>query len=90
LKKAEVIKLDARELNHPEPLERSRLKFLQLDDDNCFHLIIRRLPKPLLVIAKNQNILFEYKQVNENEWHVVFTKNQNLNLKEILEELVNV
>jgi len=86
----EVIKLDARELNHPEPLERSRLKFLLLNDDNCFYLIIRRLPKPLLVIAKNQDIIFEYKQISENEWHIVFAKNRDINLKEVLGELVNV
>jgi len=47
LKEVEILKLDVRGLNHPEPLERSVEMFKELNSSNCMYLHIHRYPKPL-------------------------------------------
>ncbi|HIP52142.1 MAG TPA: DUF2249 domain-containing protein [Campylobacterales bacterium] len=47
MKEVEILKLDVRGLNHPEPLERSVEMFKELNSSNCMYLHIHRYPKPL-------------------------------------------
>ena len=90
MKEVEILKLDVRGLNHPEPLERSVEMFKELNSSNCMYLHIHRYPKPLLLIADRQGIRFKTKESDEGEWHILFTKNPALNLNVILQELCNV
>jgi len=90
LKEVEILKLDVRGLNHPEPLERSVEMFKKLNSSNCMHLHIHRYPKPLLIIAKKQGIRFYAYETDKKEWHILFTKNHTLNLNEMLQELCSV
>ena len=88
MKDIEILKLDARRLNHPEPLERSVEMFKELNSFNCMHLYIHRYLKPLLIIAKKQGLRFEAKETDKGEWHIIFTKNPKLDLKKILKEII--
>ncbi|SFP76417.1 DUF2249 domain-containing protein [Hydrogenimonas thermophila] len=90
MKEVEILKLDVRGLNHPEPLERSVEMFKKLNSSNCMHLHIHRYPKPLLAIADNQGIRFDACETEEGEWHILFTKNPALDLNKMLQELNNV
>lgn len=54
------------------------------------HLHIHRYPQPLLMIAKRHGFRFEALENSKGEWHILFTKNQNLDLKAILQELGDV
>ena len=86
----EILRFDARGLNHPEPLEQSVKMMKKLNDYNCMHLHIHRYPQPLLMIAKSHGIRFELKESDGGEWHIIFTKNPKLDLRKLLEEIDNV
>ncbi len=90
MKDIEILKLDVRGLDHPEPLERSVQMMKQLHDTNCMHLHIHRYPQPLLMIAKRHGFRFDALENSKGEWHILLTKNQNLDLKAILQELCDV
>lgn len=90
MKEVEILKLDVRGLNHPEPLERSVEMFKELNSSNCMYLHIHRYPKPLLIIAEKQDIRFDAYEIDKGEWHILFTKNPALDLNEMLQELCNV
>ncbi|WP_353663078.1 DUF2249 domain-containing protein [Hydrogenimonas sp. SS33] len=75
-----MIELDARGLNHPEPLERSMDVFKWMDGEDIFHLTIHRLPQPLLMIAERFGIRYEVCEAGEGEWHVYFTKSPTVDL----------
>ena len=75
-----MIELDAREMNHPEPLERSMDVFKWMDGDDVYKLVIHRKPQPLLMIAERFGIRYEACEVGEREWHVYFTKSPEVDL----------
>ncbi len=86
----EILELDARGLNHPEPLERSVQMFQKLDGSNLFHLLIHRLPQPLLIIAERYGIRFEVCEAAENEWHILFSKSEELDLEKVMKRYCSV
>lgn len=90
MKEVEILKLDVRGLNHPEPLEYSVEMFKELNSSNCMHLHIHRYPQPLLMIAKRHGIRFDTCKTDRGEWHILFTKNPALDLSTMLQELCNV
>ena len=76
--------LDARELAHPEPL-RISLEYLQeMSNRDYFYMLNIREPIPLLELAKEKGFkLFTHKDNNEN-WHIIISKNSQQNLEELL------
>ncbi len=90
MKGVEVLEFDARGLNHPEPLERSVQMFRKLDSSNLFHLLIHRLPRPLLAIAERHGIRFKVCEAAENEWHILFSKNEELDLEKVMKRYCSV
>ena len=85
-----MIELDARNLEHPEPLERSVAIFAELEAEKIFHLIIHRYPRPLLMIAQKRGIRYEECQKSEREWHLLFTRDPTVDLKRTIEEICRV
>ena len=76
--------LDARAMNHPEPLERAISILRNLDKRGYLYMIHRMQPIPLLALANDYNlnaISFE----NEGVWHILITPNREVDLKELLE-----
>ena len=76
--------LDARELEHPEPLQKAIEALGQLDEDSLFYMLHRKNPIPLIEIAKGRGFTVFYKESKEGEWHILITKNQNLDLSKYL------
>ncbi|BDY13660.1 DUF2249 domain-containing protein [Hydrogenimonas cancrithermarum] len=75
-----MLELDVRGLNHPEPLERSVEMFKRMGPKDLFRLVIHRMPQPLLMIAQRHGIRYRVCQVSEAEWHIWFTRDENLDL----------
>jgi len=76
----EKIALDARELEHPKPLELSIKALRTLNDTNYFYMLHRKNPVPLLDLAKEQNFQAFTKEDSEGNWHILIAKNPNISL----------
>jgi len=76
--------LDARELEHPIPLEKAIDALKQLDDKSYFYMLHRKEPIPLLALASEHNLNFISKEENR-VWHILISPNENIDLKELLE-----
>jgi TusA-related sulfurtransferase len=78
------IVLDARELEHPKPLELAMKALRELSDENYFYMIHRKNPIPLLDLATEQKFSV-YNQEDENgEWHILISKLSNVDLSELI------
>jgi hypothetical protein len=73
--------LDAREMSHPEPLEKAIAILRQLDNDSCLYMLSRKNPTPLLKIAEENRLQTITQEVVPNEWHILITPNDNIDLK---------
>ncbi len=73
--------LDAREMSHPEPLERAVDILKELDHDSCLYMLMRKNPIPLLNIAKENKLQYISTEVVPNEWHILITPNQEVDLQ---------
>lgn len=78
------IALDARELEHPKPLEISMKALRELDDESYFYMIHRKNPVPLLDLASEQNFQVFNKEDSDGNWHILICKNPNINLSELV------
>ncbi|SFV61460.1 hypothetical protein MNB_SV-9-1458 [hydrothermal vent metagenome] len=76
--------LDARELEHPKPLEEAIKTLRELDEDSYFYMIHRKNPIPLVNLAKEQNFKIISHQESENLWHILVAKNGDIELEEFL------
>jgi len=79
------IGLDTRELAHPEPLEMA-IKILQnLDDETYLYMLHRKNPLPLIDLAKEKQFQVLNQKDDSNEWHVLISKNKNVDLNDFLD-----
>jgi len=76
--------LDARELSHPEPLERAVAILRELDHESCLYMTIRKNPIPLLKLAEKNRFNYLSREVRVGEWHVLITPNTGIDLTEHL------
>jgi hypothetical protein len=81
----ERIYLDAREMEHPVPLERAIASLRQLDDDNYFHMYHRKYPVPLIDMAQAQGFRIVTEQTDDGLWHILIARNHNIPLEELLD-----
>jgi len=80
------IVLDARELEHPRPLELAMKALRELDGENYFYMIHRKNPIPLLDLASEQNFqVFNKKDENE-DWHILISKTHDIDLSAFIKE----
>jgi len=77
--------LDARAMEHPEPLERAITILRELDEEGYLYMLHRKEPLPLLALAREHRLNHLSHQVAEEEWHILITPNQTLKLEELLE-----
>jgi hypothetical protein len=78
------IDLDARELEHPQPLEQA-MKILQnLDDDSYFYMLHRKNPVPLIDLAQEHHFQVLSQEDNNKEWHILISQNTSIDLKQYL------
>jgi len=78
------IALDARELEHPMPLERAMKALHRLSDSNYFYMIHRKNPIPLIDLAKEQHFQVLSQEPIEGEWHILICKNPQIILSDLL------
>jgi len=79
------IGLDTRELAHPEPLEMA-IKILQdLDDETYLYMLHRKNPLPLIDLAKENQFQVLNKEDDSKQWHVLISKNKNVDLNDFLD-----
>jgi hypothetical protein len=76
--------LDARELSHPEPLERAVAILRELDASSYLYMKVRKNPIPLLKLAEEHRFNTLSREVTVGEWHVLITPNTQLDLQEYL------
>ena len=79
--------LDARCMEHPEPLEKAIAIIRKLDDTNYLYMLHRMQPVPLIALAKEHNL--NYLSIcDDNEiWHILISINKNINLNNMLSNI---
>jgi len=78
------ILLDARELEHPKPLEHAMHALRELDETNYFYMIHRKNPIPLLDLASEQNFQVLNREDSQGDWHILICRNPDIDLSELL------
>jgi hypothetical protein len=78
------ITLDAREMEHPKPLELAIGILKDLDDESYLYMLHRKEPIPLIDLAKEQHFQMLSHQDTKKEWHILIAKNNSFDLKEYL------
>lgn len=78
--------LDARELEHPLPLELAIDNLKKLDDNSYFYMLHRKEPIPLLALASEHNLNFISKQNGDGNWHILISPNKDALLDELIKE----
>ena len=78
--------LDARELEHPVPLELAIDNLKKLDDNSYFYMLHRKEPIPLLALANEHNLNFISKYGKDNNWHILITPNKEVSLEIYLKD----
>ena len=81
--------LDARSLEHPEPLELAIEALKSLDKNSYFYMLHRKEPIPLLALASEHNLNFISHQDENSQWHILISQNQDINLQDLINPLNN-
>ncbi len=76
--------LDARKMEHPEPLERAIEALKKLDENSYFYMLHRKEPIPLLALASEHNLNFISKKGEDNSWHILITPNLEVKLEQFI------
>ena len=79
------ILLDAREMEHPEPLQISLTHLRTMEDDEYLYMINLRKPIPLIEIVKEKELFYITHQDSQEIWHILISKNPTCNLEELLD-----
>ena len=79
------IYLDARDMEHPEPLEKAIAILRTMDRNSCLYMIHRKNPLPLLALAKEHSLNSHICEINE-QWHIIISIDKNIDLKKLIEE----
>ena len=80
--------LDARELEHPKPLEEAIVALRELDDKSYFYMLHRKNPIPLLSLAEGQNFELLTYEESEGVWHILISKNREIDLNHLIEKSI--
>jgi len=79
------IYLDAREMEHPEPLEKSMKIIQSLDENSYLYMLHRKNPLPLIDLAKKHLLNVLTKEDANKLWHILICKNQTIELSDFLD-----
>jgi len=80
--------LDARELEHPKPLEQAIVALRELDDESYFYMLHRKNPIPLLSLAEGQSFKLLSYEESEGVWHILISKNREIDLNNLIEKSI--
>jgi uncharacterized protein (DUF2249 family) len=79
------ITLDAREMEHPIPLQLALGHLQKMAQEEYLYMIHRKKPIPLIELAKEKEFLYLVKQDTQEVWHILIAKNQNIKLEELVD-----
>jgi len=79
--RTDKIFLDARELEHPIPLERAIAAIRELEEKNYFYMIHRKNPIPLIELAKEQGLGVFSREEENGTWHILIARDTSLDLE---------
>ncbi|SFZ97951.1 hypothetical protein MNB_SV-5-1611 [hydrothermal vent metagenome] len=80
----EKIFLDARDLEHPKPLEIAIKSLRELNKNSYFYMIHRKHPIPLLDLAQEQGMKVLAKEDSEGNWHILISRDDSIDLNNLL------
>jgi len=80
--------LDARELEHPKPLEEAIKALRELDNDSYFYMIHKKNPIPLINLAQKENFSLVSYEEKEDIWHILISKNSEIELNSLIEKAI--
>ena len=79
------ILLDAREMEHPIPLQLALNHLQSMEKDDYLYMIHRKKPIPLIEVAKEKEFAHFSHQDESDAWHILICKNSEVNLEELLD-----
>lgn len=79
------IYLDAREMEHPEPLQKSMKIIRSLDENSYLYMLHRKKPLPLIDLATEHLFKVLTTEDEKKQWHILICKNQTINLSDLLD-----
>lgn len=79
------ITLDAREMEHPVPLEKSMKIIQSLDEHSYFYMLHRKNPLPLIDFAQEHLLQVISKEDENKQWHILISKNKTIDLRDFLD-----
>jgi hypothetical protein len=79
------ILLDAREMEHPIPLQLALNHLQSMTNDDYLYMIHRKKPIPLIEVAKEKAFAHISHKDNSDTWHILICKNSEVNLEELLD-----
>ncbi|RUM70473.1 MAG: hypothetical protein DSZ07_02380 [Sulfurovum sp.] len=77
--------LDAREMEHPQPLQISLSHLQSMSKEQYLYMLNVRKPIPLLEIAKDKAFISFVHQDSNGIWHILISKNSETILEELLD-----
>jgi len=78
------ILIDAREMEHPEPLERGIAALRALDAQSYIYMLNQKNPIPLITLAKQHGFNTLSHESTPGEWHILISKQEEPLLKALL------
>ena len=78
------ISLDAREMEHPKPLEEAIKILKELGDEDYLYMLHRKRPVPLIDLAQKHHFDVLDREDDVGQWHILITKNRSADLIEYL------
>ena len=79
------ITLDAREMEHPIPLQLALQALLSMTQNEYLYMIHRKKPIPLIELAKEKEFVCFVEQDKQEVWHILISKNQDIKLEELMD-----
>ena len=79
------ISLDAREMEHPIPLQLALNHLQSMKNDDYLYMIHRKEPIPLIEVAKEKRFAHLTHQDKNRNWHILICKNPTVDLEELLD-----
>ncbi len=76
---------DARELEHPKPMEEALQLIQGMDEQSYLYMIHRKHPVPLLELVAIRGFQTLVHEEKADTWHILITKSQNISLLEFLD-----
>ncbi len=77
--------LDARQMEHPEPLEKAIAILRDLDEESYLYMLHRKEPLPLLALAREHRLNHLSRCDATGVWHIIITPNTSVDLAQLLE-----